>query len=387
MIKFKIARPLLFLLAASSLLSFSHCGSNDSFDVWSESVVGAIGGAIITTRSTGLMARALPTSTVVCPSIVNTSVDQAACRAMVNDAIHPTTPGEYLRRPLLLCQFALGSDPAWWRTYHNIKFPTQAICNAIKGSTDAFTAANLTSSGLLGGSVTLEYGMGGNGDQNNQRFASNGEVLFLNTTFPSGWTEARKGGTVVTFHSTTERRLFIGGVHSEGYQTIYENVRNPTDLFNDLSTKPKADVVKVRWDRTINSQAVNDRLYEQSAVEADGVATANSLVVVQTVSGFPVAKAGSLIKTQHNIRRSLGISTISVDLKFGDSTCCWPTEGELTTDFVSFYNLPSTGGKAFTKEKLLFTAGSACGAVTLTQSGGDLGDAGKTRTAQLYHCQ
>lgn len=372
------------LLLAFPLLFFTHCGSSDKYEVWSESVLGAIGGAIQNTQSVGNAGREIPASTVTCPSLNNSDVSLARCGSLVNEGF-TTAAGAYLRRSLLMCQFS-NTDAGWWRTYHLTVFPSAGTCASVLGSADGLTTANITAFGLVGTTLTLHYGSGGNDDQQNLRFAQNGDVLFLNSIFDSGWKETRKGGIRVKFQSATERRIFIAGVHAEGYQPFYENVRNPTDLYSDLLNKPRDEVVKVRWDRTLNSQASGDRLYQTNDEASDTYATSDSNLVVNVVGSSVIARTGSVIKVQDNKRLTVGKAEITTDLAYTDPKCCWPTSGELTTTFVSFFNSPSSGGKAFQEEKVTFN-GEGCGVATLTQKGGDLGTGGKTRTVQLYHCQ
>ncbi len=371
----------------------SHCGSDSPVVVQSETAIAAIGAAVFATQNTGLIGRAdeskgrdLPTSTVTCPTFASDS-SVSACLALDGNTFG-TNPGQYLWRNLAFCQFAGPAKPAWWRTYHNIKFPSQGVCEAVKASPSGITSGTVTGLGLVGQTVELRYGNGAGGDQENLHFGQNGEVLFLYSDYESGWLEGRTNGTTVTFASTTERQVLIKGIHGKNYQTLYGNVRPPQDVYNDLKAnptvaEPSADILTKVWDRTVASQLAGDRFYENKDEASDPTASANSTLSVQWVSNVAVAKAGAIVRTQDNVRRALGISSITADLKYGDATCCWPTEGQVTTSYTTIFNLPSANEKAFTEEVVDFT--STCGNVNVTQRGGELGD-GKTSSATLYHC-
>ena len=379
-------------IAVLPVLLLKGCGgAAEIHEVWAISVLGALGGAILNTQSLGKVARhatsgALPVSNIRCPSIINTDPELAACRGMTSNGID-ANPGQYLRRAMLLCQFEPNITQGWWRTYHLIKFASQANCTSVLGSPDGLTAANITAFNLVGTTVNLDYGLGGNGDQTNVYFPANGDTLFLNSIFSSGWKESKAGGTQVKFQSNTERRITIGGVHAENYAPLFGKVRNPNDVYTDIVTKSKDDFLKKEWDHTVSTQVTGDRLYTKGDAAEDTFATATSIISVETTAGTPIAKAGAIIRTQHNLNLSLGFTTITKDLKYADSTCCWPTEGEIFTDFAPIFNLPNVGGKAFTEEIVVFKSGIECGKPTVTQRGGDAGLPGVTQDVQLYHCQ
>jgi len=292
---------------------------------------------------------------------------------------------------MIFCQSAGPTNPGWWRAYHHIKFPSQTICDNVKASPTGITSANVTALGLVGQTIELHYGNGIGGDNDSMRFAQNGEVTFLYSDFESGWLEIRNGGTTVTYSSASERSVQVKGIHAKNYVTLYGNIRPPAELYADYRAKaeagavePSSAVLTKQWDRTVASQMLGDRLFTASDENADTRATATSTLSVQWESNVPVAKAGAIFRTQENARRSIGVSTIKTDLKYGDPNCCWPTEGELSTTFSAFFNLPSASDKAFTQEVLTFTAGATCGTATVTQSGGELGS--KASSVELVHC-
>jgi len=384
--------PLRLLLSAvtfASVFAVSRCGSDDPVVVQAEAVVAAIGAGIFSTQGTGTFNRAnrdLPASEVTCPGF-NSDTSVVDCV----DKFSPFSshvPGEYLTRSALFCQFSGPAKPAWWRTYFLIKFSSSVLCQNVKASPTGLIEANIAGLGLIGETVLVTHGH--HLDQDNMRFPQNGEALFV---YPlvSGWQEAVEGGTSVTFTSASERKILVKGIHAKAYRTLYGNTRDPRDIFSEYKAKSAGlveaseEVLIKLWDRTFASQKVGDRLYQVSDAASDSTATVDSNIVVQWVSGKPVAKAGAILRTQDNLRKSFGLATLTTDLTYGDPTCCWPTEGQITTAFVPFMNLPSANGKAFTEELLEFSAGNACGVATVTQRGGDAGE-GKASSVELFHC-
>ncbi len=372
----------------------SHCGKDTPIIVQSESVLSVIGAAIQGSQGTGVLTRAgqergLPASTVTCPTFVTGDAAQSACLALSGFG---SGPGQYLWRAMIFCQSPGPTNPGWWRSYHYIKFPSQAVCTNVKNSSAGVTSDTVTGLGLVNQTIELHYGSGPVGDIDNIRFAQNGDILFVYSDSESGWLQVRNAGTTVNFASTAERKVLVKGIHAKNYQTVYGTVRVPQEVYSDLKSKaevgalePPASVLTKLWDRTIASQQNGDRLFQKSDAASDMTATADSPVSVQWVGNVPVAKAGAVLRTQDNVRRAMGISTITTDLKYGDANCCWPTEGQLTTAFVPFFNLPSANQKAFNEEVVDFTASSKCGTATVTQRGGDVGT-GKSSSIELFHC-
>ena len=137
-------------------------------------------------------------------------------------------------------------------------------------------------------------------------------------------------------------------------------------------------------DKTISSIEAGDRKFERADAGLDFTWGASFPLEVKFTGTTPVILQGGKIRTQHNSLGVLSLSTVTQDLRFTDPNCCWPTSGQITTDFNSLYNLPTVRRKTFDKEVIDFT--STCGEVSLTQSGGNAADEVGARTVTLDQC-
>jgi hypothetical protein len=380
------------LLCLSIAVLVGSCSSKDSYSVWSESLMGLIGGAVMTTqppsvRRTDLQIRAfdgLPSSSVSCPTITNADDSLASCLDFQNSQIDPNTAGKYLRRYLGLCQTSGLKSAPWWRSYQVFKFPSQAICQAINASSDGLSSANISATSLVGETVTITFGLGPNSDEQNIVFSQDGDVQYLWSDFQTGWLESKQGGIDVTFTTTNERNLMIQGLQVKTYSPVNQEINSPIDLYVDIQNKPSSQVLTLKSDHTFASIKNGDRKFERKEADLDFTYGQDYPLQVAYSGSVPVVKAGGKIRTQYNSNQALAVTTISEDLRFTDPNCCWPTTGKITTEFNDLYALPLVSKKSFTQETMQFT--TTCGRVTLVQLGAGAGEAGTSRTIQLHQC-
>lgn len=324
-----------------------------------------------------------PSSETQCPLINNSNDILADCLDFSNNKI-TADPGKYLRRYMALCQFTGKSALPWWRTFHRIEFPTQAACEAIRSSTDGLTTANIVDNGLVGQTIKINFGLGANGDEQNIVFSPKGHVQYLWTDFPTGSMESKQGGIEVTFNASNERRINIQGIQVKNYGPNNGLVNSPIDMYVDISSQGATNVLNLISDKTISSIEAGDRKFERVDAALDFQWGSSYPLEVKFSGTTPVILQGGKVRVQHNSSGALSLSTITQDLRFSDPTCCWPTSGQITTDFNSLYDLPTVRRKTFDKEVVDFT--STCGQVTLTQSGANAADEVGGRTVMLDQC-
>lgn len=354
--------------------------------------MGVIGGAVMTTqpanaRHQDLKLRALgglPTSSVSCPTITSTDDSLANCLDFQNSQIDPNTAGQYLRRYLGLCQTAGLKTAPWWRSYQVFKFPSHAICQAIRTSSDGLSSANILANSLVGETVTVTFGLGPNSDEQNIIFSQDGDVQYVWSNFPTGWLESKQGGIDVTFTAANERNLTIQGLQVKTYSPVNQEINSPIDLYVDMQNKPASQVLNLKSDHTFASIKNGDRKYERKEANLDFLYGQDYPLQVAYSGSVPVLKAGGMVRTQYNSNGALAVTTISQDLRYADPNCCWPTMGKITTSFNNLYSLPVVKQQSFTEESMQFS--TSCGQVTLNQSGGAAGEAGATHTVQLNQC-
>jgi len=95
-----------------------------------------------------------------------------------------------------------------------------------------------------------------------------------------------------------------------------------------------------------------------------------------TSSGLTVTGVGSsrvvsgTVTVQHNLIEAVSTTTFS-NVSYGDTACCFPTEGSVTTVYQR--------GLVGKTEKISF-GGGACGETTLTDN------KGTTESLTLAHC-
>ncbi len=372
------------------ILNLGSCGSKDTYLFWSDGLVGVISGAVWASQGKGNFqgsvlrgGDSLPASTVECPELINAEDNLADCLEFSNDKI-TTNPGANLRRYFGLCQFPGLKRSPWWRTYHRIQFPSQAVCEAIRGSSGGLTTANIASNSLVGQTIKINFGLGANADEQNIFFSQKGLVQYLWTDFPTGFLESKIGGMDVTFTAANERKINIQGVQVKNFIPNNEEINNPVDLYVDIASLGAGQVLKLISDKTISSIEAGDRMFERTEADLDFQWGESHPMVVKFSGTTPVILAGGKIRTQYNSKGSLSLTTISEDLRFEDPNCCWPTQGKITTQFNTLYVLPTVRRKNFDTEEVVFK--STCGEVSLIQSGASAGDEIGERPITLDQC-
>ncbi|MBM4304788.1 MAG: hypothetical protein FJ112_10745 [Deltaproteobacteria bacterium] len=371
------------------LLNLGSCGSKDSYKFWGESMVGVMSGAVWVSQGTGVLpsglnnALILLPSAISCPLLTETEDFKAQCLGFANDKI-TTSPGKYLRRYLGLCQFEGAIQPSWFRTFHRIEFPSQDICEAINSSAGGLTAANIGANSLIGQTIKINFGLGANGDQQNIAFSQKGHVQYLWTDFPTGFLEAKIGGIEVEFNAINERVINLKGVQVKNFIPKNEEINNPEILYGDIVSIGALNVLALSSDRTISSIQAGDRKFERDDASLDFQWGESHPMEVKFSGSTPVILTGAKIRTQYNNTGMLSLSEVTQDLRFGNLNCCWPTSGQITTQFNSLYILPTVRRKTFETEIVDFT--SECGQISLTQSGGNSADEVPARTLTLDQC-
>ncbi|MFM8314987.1 MAG: hypothetical protein ACKOA8_11945, partial [Deltaproteobacteria bacterium] len=281
-------------------------------------------------------------------------------------------------------QFQPLQGAPWWRTFQVIRFSNSTKCNSIKNSTDGFTAANLTAFNLVSDSINITYGLHPNGDEQNMIFSQDGNVQYLWTNFPTGFLEARQGGIDVTFTTSVIRSVFIKGIQVKSYSPIEAVFSSPIEFYIATQNSGSSETVSLLSDNTIATIRNGDRTYERKEAALDFQYGQDYPLEVKYSGATPVVTAGGKIRTQFNFKGALGLSTITEDLRYSDSACCWPTSGKISTVFNENYALPVVRRQTFGVEEVEFT--STCGQVILRQTGASAGDSVPARTVQLYQC-
>ncbi len=378
-------------------------------DAWSATAISVYGGSMLGSQGEGHVARReersstffalldkflLPVLSPIpfaqaanplissCPQFDNTDANLASCHFFGGFSVSPDTAGADLRLYYNLCEFPDMSLPGQWRTFRRVEFPDQATCQNMQTTTGGLTPANITSLGLVGQTIAMNYGLGQNGNQDNYHVTADNELDAIYTDFPSGWLEPHYGGYQVTFTSPTVRSVKLLGMHLMGFvpKVTTETTQSlvPTLTFDSLTV-----VLVKTFDHSLATEAAGDDLYNLGP----GPGTDNPIIIDST-SGTPTITAG-IIRSQFNISQSFGRTQVTTPLVYSDSTCCFPTSGEVETAFSPSYPLPTEIGSAtsFDEELVDFIPTSGCGMVQLTHLSGGGALAGYPVSFQLTKCQ
>ncbi len=395
------------------MVSLTHCQKSQPRpgSAWSEAAIASIGGALRMTQGQGQLAYHSPTADKAlwaalerlldpmpsaradalppitdCPLVTEQDPLKAGCAGFADEAVRESTKGQYLKLYYNFCQFKGETDPGTWRIYHIVKFPDQATCEKLNSSADGFTDANVNAFGLTGKTVTITYGMGRNGDQNNFHLTAKKEVLAVYSDFASGWVEPRIGGYDVTFvDGIKKRKITINGLHAQGYTRKDPNVTDPSTILHALETLPTDQITTRIWDDTLASPSATDRLYRTTTVSQDALDAPAPLDVQMTSDTTTKVMKNGVIRLQENMTKVFGRMTITEDLQYTDSTCCWPREGAVESVFTRIFQIPSDANGQFDREVVTFVKGNPCGSVSVQHFNDKA--AQPAQGFQLSHCQ
>lgn len=371
-----------------SLLFLSHCSSPvDEVTIESEPVAALIGGTVLATQGTGLIATRSPSAKPFrIDAFLNPiSIAHAApstCPAITSVANcwddTYSGPGPNLEIFYDNCQSSL-TDGSYWRAYFYLTFDSQASCDAVR--TGGFGSIDLT-----GQKVVRHFGSIGD-DQNNVRLAEIAggisEAAYMYSKYPSGWQVDKSGGAEVTFTSSTDRRIDFKGMHAKGLR--YSSMPVNTSSTFDLTSLADSATLTANpaWDHTVSTVKTGDTLF---GIGPSVILSSNGSVSFGDNASSPTAtfdgdlvvsgntvKKGAVLRVQQNIAQGIQVAVVTEDLVYGDSTCCWPTSGTIESRFD--LNFPA----ATTEDKLEFLS-TDCGAIRYTTVNGE-----SSRT-HLSHC-
>lgn len=252
--------------------------------------------------------------------------EPAQCRTVNVDTgtTAMNTAGSVLWRLFDLCQYDGMTASSWIKSEMLVKFQNQADC------TD-FQDQSLLGPGKK---VTLTYGNGQNGDQQNRFFSSNGEVQYVYTDFPSGFNELKSGGAEITFGGDSKpSQISIKGFEVKNFQQV------ETDL-NERKLFKKIDI------------ELNPENFKNHLELIDHVTLSTTSTLQVSYAGNIAAVNSGQILTQDNESGSLLLTQVGSPLVFSDPNCCWPTSGTLVTsatenrNFSEVLTFTATCGKA-----------------------------------------
>jgi hypothetical protein len=392
-------RPTLALLFLI-FLGNSACTNNwFNGQVWSEGAISVMGGATMATENSGIVAKnekqvphfflflqewlhPIPDAVAGignCPPL-----NQAVCMPVLPDYPGPQSLVVFYDH----CMFNTQKLAGFWRSYAGINLPSalQPCTTTMQGS-DFTNPANITplvSTAAFDSRPKLIrfYGLGSNSDQYNYRLGTNNEIVTVNTEFPSGYidlinnaTRQTKGGYQITFPTANSREIRIAGVHLIGRAAN----SNPTDASQfDALTSQLTSIIP-SWDETLNTYYAGDTYsISQGSGEPILTETQERVLKVQGTGSTRTITDG-VIRTQHNLKHGLSRTYIQTALVYSDPTCCYPTSGQIHTDFDPHYPRP------WAWEEVQFT--TTCGQVFYRQLQ-DATSSGPPEqvTAQLHHC-
>lgn len=220
------------------------------------------------------------------------------------------------------------SSSATWSTIWSYNYGSS--CGSVGGAGfNPDTQTNgcaITRTSPTGGNTRTLTGVNGNS------YAVTHDTTGTNTGWDSGSIPTTSAGVVLTCTaaSCASRSLVINGSHLTGTVTLAGGTANKF------------------WDHTVST-------------------TSTGLVIIGT--GTSRSVSGTVI-VQHNLAKFVSTTTFT-SVVYGDSTCCFPTSGSISTVFTGGPN----DGKT---ESLAFSA--SCGEATLTDS------TGAQNSYTLTHC-
>ncbi len=357
-----------FLVSLTLLaISVVGCTEQPSTNIDAESALAVIGGAVLTTQNEGRLARTAPPQTL--PQKMLHWINPIPEAFAAPPACAPVTTGTCNGSDLEIfydnCQQAGFGEAGYWRSYFRYTFPAPADCLNVQ--LNGFSATGIA--GLVGATVTRNWGLGGNGDQNNIRVGPKGEVVYVYSDFPSGWQDDRQGGMDIAFETTTRRRVVVNGVHAIGISHSIPMI--PIDVFDLKMLPTSGEGSRTEWDHTLNTVKTGDTLFELGIPirqNADFSISFDSLEnnVTASFDGDIVinnntVERGAMLRIQHNLSESLGVLVVTEPLVYSDPTCCWPMSGAAATKYDQNLKTPTL------EEEVLFT-GTACGAIIYTST-------------------
>lgn len=363
---FSKRHPLAVLLTLLAI-SVVGCTEEPSTNIDAEPALAVLGGVILATQNEGRLARIAP------PRKGSDGllrwIDPIAEAFAAPPACQPVTTGTCNGSDLEVfydnCQMAGFGEAGYWRSYFRYTFPTGADCLNVQ--INGFSATGVA--GLVGKTITRNWGLGANGDQFNIRVGAKGEATYFYSDFPSGWRDDRIGGMDITFETATRRRIVVNGAHAIGVSQ--EVPMTPVDVFDLKMLPTTGEGITTEWDHTINTVKTGDLLFELGvriirnadftisfdSIENDVTASFDGDIVV---NGNTVER-GAMLRAQHNLSQSLGVLVVTQPLVYSDPTCCWPMSGTVAAKYDQNLRTPTI------EEEVVFT-GTACGAVIYTST-------------------
>lgn len=366
------------------IVSATSCSDAvDQLNIEIEPTLGVLGGAVLSTQNTGLVAFA-PRRRVQPLIRLRNLIDPfpeafASCQPVTSgsclDNAGINTPGSNVNLQVFYnnCQATGMSEPGYWRSYMYLTFESEASCLAVQGA--GFTGAGLTA--VDGETVLRNYGSLGD-DQNNIRLTTImdglSEAAYMYSKYDSGWQVNKTGGVEISFAGTT-RTINVKGVHA--FAIKYESSL-PIDP-NSYNLVSLSSGVTVSWDHTINTVKTGDTLYEIGpSVTSSGGFGEQENSPTATFDGDAVVvgntlQKGAVFRIQQNIANSIAVAVVTEDLVYDDDTCCWPSSGVVESQFDRNYPAPTTS------DRIEFT-GASCGSVRYSTVEGN------SARDMLLHC-
>lgn len=255
------------------------------------------------------------------PSTPPVLLEPAQCRAInsVTGTSQMNSSGPALWRTFDLCQYENMDSSPWIKSEMLMKFESSTDCT------------DFQSSGTLGSGkkVILTYGNGQNGDQQNRFFSKNGEVQYVYTDFPSGWSELKSGGVEVVFGADNKpSQIVFLGFEVKNWQQI------------EMTLAERALFKNIEENFQKNLEMIDHLTFS----------TATNLQVTYSAN-IPTVNSGQIF-IQDNESGALLITQVGSPLVFSNPDCCWPTSGTLVTtatdkrNFSEVLTFTSTCGKA-----------------------------------------
>lgn len=383
----------LFLAAACSERGFKG-------EIWSESVMTALGGAISALRGTNGEIAQIDTT----PKPLRMFEDWLSPMRLAHAAASCAST-----QPTNMTCVPLGPGPTGPAQYLEVHYPdcestaSARVFGQIRynmGSAAACTAALATGMYAYGIAnapfvVTRTIGRGASGDQNQVRLAKNNEFLYGYTDYPSGFQTTLQnvpitqpqGGHEFTIQASGVVDVRVLGLHYLGQQDRDQAYLADKSTLA-LPTLPADTGRRTIWDHTVNSiETAGTVLFDIGPVlSADGsgklgfgttdfngatTTAAGRIRITPTGGGTFTIAPGMIMRTQHNHTSSVGITLIETELVYGNVNCPFPTSGEIRTTYDR--QLVSPG----LEERIVFK--STCGEITYSHPSGVSAD------TTMYH--
>lgn len=364
-------------LGYATLMSFAGCGE-DPYDgqSWSETAIAVIGGTVLATEGTMHLVEQIyvpkPTlfdvmKDVFSPLPVAHAINTCAVVGGVSSSQF-SCDGNMLKVFYNNCAFPdrTAQHPGYWRTYSKFLNVDPLSCDALIQGTKTFQEIEFPS-------ITRQFGLGTDeqgGDENNFRISPKGTLVYMHTTYPSGWYDSSvKGGMEISFSAVEgvpERRISIKGIHLIEYsldEALFQQIVGTTlpglengESFNldSVSMDTEGGQVSVTFDNTLDTQHLLTRgsgEEEEDYWEIQGSTTYDPIIVLGT--GANRTLASFKVRIQHNVSHTIVVSkslpgelvarfaangdTLDTNAVSwaNDANCCWPTQGEILTNFYN----------------------------------------------------